>query len=217
MAAAKPLQVDVVIDVVCPWCFLGKRRLDKARELVPDLDLQVRYRPFQLDPTLPPEGKDRTRYMLDKFRDQARIDAAHKTLEGLGAEVGIDFAFDRITVTPNTLDAHRLMHWAGKAGKGDAAAERLFALYFTEGADFTRPETLIKAAAEIGLDANDVAAKLAGGTDREAVQAEIDFASRVGITGVPCYVVAGKYAISGAQSPEVLADAFRQIAGETTG
>jgi predicted DsbA family dithiol-disulfide isomerase len=214
MTAAKPLQVDVVIDVVCPWCFLGKRRLDKALELVPDLDLSIRYRPFQLDPTLPPEGKDRTRYMLDKFHDQARIDAAHKTLEALGAELGIAFAFDRISVAPNTLDAHRLLRWASEAGKGDAAAERLFALYFEEGADFTRPETLIKAAADVGLDANEVATKLADGTDREAVQAEIDFASRVGITGVPCYVVANKYAISGAQAPEVLADAFRQIAGE---
>jgi predicted DsbA family dithiol-disulfide isomerase len=213
MTTAKPLQVDVVIDVVCPWCFLGKRRLDKARDLVPDLDLTIRYRPFQLDPTLPPQGKDRTRYMLDKFRDQARIDAAHRNLEALGAEVGIDFAFDRITVAPNTLDAHRVLRWASEAGKGEEAAERLFSLYFSEGADFTKPETLIQAAADVGLDATEVAAKLADGTDRDAVKAEIAFASSVGITGVPCYLVAGKYAISGAQSPEVLADAFRQIAG----
>jgi predicted DsbA family dithiol-disulfide isomerase len=213
MTTAKPLQVDVVIDVVCPWCFLGKRRLDKARDLVPDLDLTIRYRPFQLDPTLPPQGKDRTRYMLDKFRDQARIDAAHRNLEVLGAEVGIDFAFDRITVAPNTLDAHRVLRWASEAGKGEEAAERLFSLYFSEGADFTKPETLIQAAADVGLDATEVAAKLADGTDRDAVKAEIAFASSVGITGVPCYLVAGKYAISGAQSPEVLADAFRQIAG----
>jgi predicted DsbA family dithiol-disulfide isomerase len=208
------LPLDVVIDVVCPWCYVGKRRLDAAMAAVPNLSFQVRYLPFQLDPTIPPEGKDRTRYLLDKFRDPAAIAEMHGRLEAIGREVGIAFAFDRITVSPNTFDAHRLVRWATTAGKGDAIVERLFALYFEEGGDLSRAETLADAAAEIGLDRTEVLADLASDRDRAAIADELAFAQRVGITGVPCTIIARKYAISGAQPAEVLADAFRQIAAE---
>jgi predicted DsbA family dithiol-disulfide isomerase len=210
----KKLDIDVVIDVVCPWCFVGKRRLDAARALVPDIALPTRYRPFQLDPTLPPEGKERNAYMIAKFGDSGRLAAAQERLEAIGHEIGIPFAFDKIKVAPNTLDAHRLLRWATEAGKGEAAAERLFALYFVEGEDIGDAGTLIKAAADIGLDAEAVAAKLADGTDHEAIQAEIESASRAGVTGVPFFIVDNKYAISGAQEAETLAGAFRQIAAD---
>jgi predicted DsbA family dithiol-disulfide isomerase len=211
---ARTLHLDVVIDVVCPWCFLGKRRLDAAIRAVPEIGFTVRYRPFQLDPTLPPEGKDRARYLLDKFRDPARIAAAHDRLAELGKAEGIDFAFDAIRLAPNTLDAHRVIHWATEAGHGEAAVERLFSLYFEDGADLTRPETLADAAAAAGLDRGAVLADLAGPRDRSAVEAEIALATRVGITGVPCTIVASKYAISGAQEADAMADAFRRIAAE---
>lgn len=209
-----PLALDVVIDVVCPWCFVGKRRLDAALKRMPEIDAHVAYRPFQLDPTLPPEGMDRTAYMLGKFGDQARIDAAHASLTEMGRELGILFRFDEIRIAPNTLDAHRLLRWAGAVGKGDEAAEQLFSLYFEAGADLTKAETLIAAGAAIGLDPGDVAARLADGTDRDAVTAEIAFANRIGITGVPCTIVANRFAISGAQPPEVLVDAIRRVAAE---
>jgi predicted DsbA family dithiol-disulfide isomerase len=211
----RSLHLDVVIDVVCPWCFLGKRRLDAAIAAVPDIAFTVRYRPFQLDPTLPPEGKDRTRYLLDKFRDPARIAETHARLEEMGRAEGIAFDFGAITKSPNTLDAHRVIHWASRAGHGEAAVERLFRLYFEEGADLTRAETLADAAAAVGLDRAAVLADLAGSKDRSTVEQEVAFAARVGITGVPCTIVAQKYAISGAQPADALADTFRQIAAET--
>lgn len=214
MTDRTPLRLDVVVDVVCPWCFVGKRRLDRALELVPEIEATVSYRPFQLDPTIPPEGKERKAYMLAKFRDQSRIDAAHANLSEIGRELGIAFDFEAIRLSPNTLDAHRLMRWAGRVGKGDAAAERLFSIYFEEGGDLSDRGVLVKAAAAIGLDPNETAARLADGTDLDEVRKEVAFASEIGITGVPCTIVSNKYAISGAQPPEVLADAIRKIAAE---
>lgn len=211
----RSLHLDVVIDVVCPWCFVGKRRLDAAIAAVPDVAFSVRYRPFQLDPAIPPEGKDRTRYMLDKFRDPARIAEAHARLEDLGRAEGIRFDFDAIRLAPNTFDAHRVVHWAQAAGHGDAIVERLFAQYFENGADLTRAETLADAAEAVGLDRDAVLADLASAKDRSTIDAEIAFAARVGITGVPCTIVSSKYAISGAQATDLLADAFRRIAAET--
>ena len=107
------LTIDVVSDVVCPWCYLGQKRLDHAIAAAPDIDVAVTWRPFQLDPTIPPEGMDRKAYMRAKFGDEARLIDAHARLEALGAAEGIDYAFDAITVSPNTLDAHRVIRWAG--------------------------------------------------------------------------------------------------------
>ena len=214
--ATDKLHLDVVIDVVCPWCFVGKRRLDAAIESLPDIDFTVRYRPFQLDATIPAGGKSREAYLNDKFRDPARVAAMHRQIESVGADLDIPFAFADIEVSPNTLDAHRLVHWATLEGKGDSAVERLFSLYFVEGEDIGQAEVLKRAAADIGMDPEAVATKLANGTDREAVEEEIAFASRLGITGVPCTIVASKFAISGAQPADVMADALRQIAAETS-
>ncbi|MBH0239731.1 DsbA family oxidoreductase [Methylobrevis albus] len=209
---APAVTVDVFSDVVCPWCFLGKRNLEAALPLLGDLAVEVRWRPFQLDPTIPPEGKDRTRYMLDKFKDPARIEAAHHRLETLGADRGIGFAFDRIKIAPNSLDAHRLIRWAAESGRQSEVVEGLFSAFFEKGHDLSLPETLVAVATDAGLDPDAVAADLASDRDVEAVLAEIAYAGRLGITGVPCYVLAGRYAVSGAQPPEVLADAIRQAA-----
>lgn len=214
--AKDPLHLDVVIDVVCPWCFVGKRRLDAAMEALPDIDFSVRYRPFQLDPTIPPEGKSREDYLSDKFRDPARVAAMHRQLETIGSDLDIPFAFASIEKSPNTLDAHRLVHWAGLEGKGDAAVERLFSLYFVEGEDIGDAEVLRRAAEDVGMDGGEVARKLADGIDTQVIEEEVAFASRIGITGVPCTIVASKFAISGAQPADVMADALRQIAAETS-
>ncbi|WP_026791288.1 DsbA family oxidoreductase [Pleomorphomonas oryzae] len=208
------LHLDVIADVVCPWCFLGKRRLDAAIADLDDLDIEVRYRPFQLDPTIPPDGIEREEYIIGKFGSADALDEAHARLFSLGADVGITYAFDLIEKTPNTLDAHRLVRWAAAEGLADPMIERLFSLFFEEGADLTNAETLVAAAEEVGLDGDEVTMKLEDGVDLDAVKADIAHAGRMGITGVPTVVVENKFAISGAQTSEVLVDALRRIAAE---
>jgi len=208
------LRLDVIVDVVCPWCFLGKRRLDAAIADLDDLDIEVRYRPYQLDPDIPKAGIDREEYVIGKFGSADALDEAHARLVDLGADVGISYAFDLIERSPNTLDAHRLVRWAAAEGVGEPMLERLFSLYFEEGGDLSSLDTLIAAAEEMDLDGDEVTMKLEDGTDLEAVKAEIAHAGRIGITGVPTVVVENKFAISGAQTPEVLVEAFRKIAAE---
>lgn len=214
MGETVSLSVDVVSDVVCPWCFIGQRRLDKAAAVVEGVEVHVAWRPFQLDPTIPPGGQDRRQYMLAKFGSEERIRDIHARIEPLGAAEGIAFAFDAIRVAPNTLDAHRVVRWAGAAGEAvqNRLVRRLFRLYFEEGADVGDPAVLAAAAGEAGMDAAVVETLLPTDADADAVRSEIATASRMGITGVPCFLIEGKYAVMGAQEAEVLADALRRIA-----
>ena len=214
MTDRQTLTIDVVSDVVCPWCYLGQKRLDHAIAAAPDIDVAVTWRPFQLDPTIPPEGMDRKAYMRAKFGDEARLHDAHARLEALGAAEGIDYAFDAITVSPNTLDAHRVIRWAGANGPEaqNKLVRLLFKLYFEEGADIGDRAVLAQAAGEAGMDAAVVEAMLASDADRDAVAEEAATASRMGVTGVPCFLFEGKYAVMGAQDTSTLTDAIRQIA-----
>lgn len=214
MSAKQSIVVDVVSDVICPWCFVGQKRLDSAAAALPDIDIDIRWRPYQLDPTIPAGGKDRHRYMIDKFGSEERIRQIHQRLERLGVDEGINFAFDAIKVTPNTLDAHRVIRWAGSAGPEvqNRLVRRLFQLNFEEGADIGSHEVLIAAAREAGMDTAVVETLLPTEADVDAVRAEIATASRMGISGVPCFLLEGKYAVMGAQDPEALADAIRQVA-----
>ena len=214
MSEPVSLSVDVVSDVVCPWCFIGQKRLDKAVAAAGDIDVHVNWRPFQLDPTIPRGGQDRRQYMLAKFGSEQRIRDIHARIEPLGAAEGIAFAFDAIEVAPNTLDAHRVARWAGAAGEAvqNRLVRRLFQLYFEEGADVGDHAVLAAAASEAGMDAAVVETLLPTDADVEAVRNEIATASRMGITGVPCFLIEGKYAVMGAQETDVLADALRQIA-----
>ncbi|MER8365938.1 DsbA family protein [Mesorhizobium sp. M0991] len=207
------ITVDVVSDVVCPWCFIGQKRLDKAIAAV-DIDVHIRWRPFQLDPTIPPEGKNRRDYMVAKFGSEQRIREIHGRIEPLGEAEGISFAFDAIKVAPNTLDAHRLIRWAGTAGEAvqNRLVRRLFQLNFEEGANLGDHAVLIEAAREAGMDASVVETLLPTDADVEAVRTEIATASRMGISGVPCFLLEGKYAVMGAQDADTLADALRQVA-----
>ncbi|TPK70318.1 DsbA family protein [Mesorhizobium sp. B2-4-15] len=214
MSEANAITVDVVSDVVCPWCFIGQKRLDKAVAAAGDVDVHIRWRPFQLDPTIPPQGKDRREYMLAKFGSDERIREIHGRIEPLGEAEGISFAFDAIKVAPNTLDAHRLIRWAGAAGAAvqNRLVRRLFQLNFEEGVNIGDHAVLVEAAREAGMDASVVATLLPTDADAEAVRAEIATASRMGITGVPCFLLEGKYAVMGAQDVDTLADAIRQVA-----
>ncbi|TPN39304.1 DsbA family protein [Mesorhizobium sp. B2-3-3] len=214
MSEANAITVDVVSDVVCPWCFIGQKRLDRAVAAAGDVDVTIRWRPFQLDPTIPPQGKDRREYMLAKFGSDERIREVHGRIEPLGEAEGISFAFDAIKVAPNTLDAHRLIRWAGAAGAAvqNRLVRRLFQLNFEEGVNIGDLAVLVEAAREAGMDASVVATLLPTDADAEAVRAEIATASRMGITGVPCFLLEGKYAVMGAQDVDTLADAIRQVA-----
>lgn len=208
------ISVDVVSDVVCPWCYIGQKRLGKAVAGLADVDVHVRWRPFQLDPTIPAEGKDRRAYMLDKFGSEERIHQIHARIEPLGAAEGIAFAFDAIKVAPNTLDAHRVIRWAGAVGETEQnrLVDRMFKLNFEEGANLGDHAVLVEAARESGMDTSIVESLLPTDADVEAVRAEIATASRMGITGVPCFLLENKYAVMGAQDVEALADAIRQVA-----
>ncbi|MEQ1954824.1 DsbA family oxidoreductase [Mesorhizobium sp. CN2-181] len=216
MSERQTVSIDVVSDVVCPWCYLGQKRLEKAAASLPEIDVEISWRPFQLDPTIPPEGKDRRQYMMAKFGSEERIRQIHARIEPLGEAEGIDFAFDAIKISPNTIDAHRVIRWAASAESGvqNAVVKRLFSLYFEEGRNIGDRVVLAEAARDAGMDATVVEAMLATDADREAVETEVATASRMGITGVPCFLLENRYAVMGAQDTETLADAIRQVAAE---
>ena len=197
------LEIDVISDVVCPWCYLGKRKLDAAMKQVEAFTYDVRWRPFQLDPTIPPEGIARSEYMSRKFGPE-KIAAIHARLEEAGKEEGLTFAFDKITRSPNTLDAHRLIRWAQPSGKQSDIVERLFNLYFVEGQDIGDRNVLIDVARETGLDVDLITRLFVEGVDIVPVQEEMSTAARMGISGVPFFIFGGKYAVSGAQPVDAL-------------
>lgn len=210
----KKITIDVVSDVVCPWCFLGRKRLENALAMLPEVEAEIRWRPFQLDPTLPPQGKDRGVYMREKFGNGSKIDDIHKQLTELGDENGIVFDFEAITRAPNTLDAHRVIHWAAQAAPDtqNKLVGSLFSLYFEQGQDIGDHEVLVDAAASVGMDAAVVARLLESDADKATIREEIDTANRIGVRGVPCFIIDQKYAVMGAQTADVLADAIRQTA-----
>ncbi|MCX7303953.1 MAG: DsbA family protein [Hyphomicrobiales bacterium] len=214
MQEKQNLRIDVVSDVVCPWCFLGQKRLDQAIASSPGVDVAVSWRPFQLDPTIPREGMDRAAYMRGKFGDGDGLRAAHARLESLGRAVGIDYAFDAIKVSPNTLDAHRVIRWAGAASPEvqNKLVRNLFRLYFEQGVNIGDHAALADAASDAGMDRAVVESLLASDADRDAVAEEAATAARMGVSGVPCFLFEGKYAVMGAQDVDTLVDAIRQIA-----
>ncbi len=207
----KAISVDVVSDVICPWCFLGKRRLDKAIALLDGIKVAVNWRPFFLDPTIPAEGMSRRTYLENKFGAD-RLKTIHDPLVTAGKEDGVFYAFDKITRTPNTLDAHRLIRWSHDAGKQHDVTERLFMAYFSLGIDVGDRAVLTRIAGEAGMDEAEVSAKLENGTDIDAVNAEVESAYRMGVTGVPCFIFAQRHGLMGAQPAEVLADAIGKLA-----
>lgn len=206
--------VEVVSDVVCPWCFIGKRRLEKALVLVPDIAVEVRWMPFQLDPTVPADGMDRALYLKRRFGSAEDIARVYAPVEAAGKAEDIPFAFDRITRSPNTIDAHRVIRWAGVEGVQDAVVERLFRLYFLDGGDLTSRAVLAAAAAAAGMDGTVVERLLASDADRDAVAGEAAQARAIGIEGVPAFLIARRYAVLGAREPEVIAGAIARAAAE---
>ncbi|PZF76767.1 disulfide bond formation protein DsbA [Aestuariivirga litoralis] len=204
--------IDVVSDVICPWCFLGKRRLDAALAAL-DMDVFIRWRPYMLDPTIPPEGLDRHQYMLNKFGAE-KLKTIHDPLIEAGRELDVPYRFDLITRTPNTLDAHRLIRWSHTVERQTEMVERLFMAYWSEGKDVGDRDVLAACAGEAGINAQQIRELLDTEQDVEETRAEIQHATNIGVTGVPTFILAQSYALVGAQSPAVLVDAISRVAKE---
>jgi len=208
-----PLRIDVVSDVVCPWCFIGKRRLEKALALRPDIAAEVFYRPYFLNPWIPREGIDRKVYLERKFGSVERYEAIAARVAMAAASEGLIYAVDKIARQPNTLDCHRLILWARDGAGPGRMKQRLMELYFSEGADLTDQAVLIKAAADCGLEPERVRQLLESDADIGTIEQEANAAKEAGIEGVPCFIFGGALAVSGAQSPEYLAEAMARATG----
>ena len=210
------LDIDIVSDVVCPWCYLGQRRLGLALEsLKEEISANITWKPYQLEPNAPPEGFDALDYLARKIGGAERVRQSHEMLTSMGAEIGLPFAFEKTKILPNTLDAHRLVLWAGQvdAATQDRVAHALFTANFVEGRNVGDREVLADIAGASGMDSEDVRRRLDTEKDRDTVRQEIANTQRMGVSGVPFFVIDGKYAISGAQGVDVFTNALRQVAG----
>jgi predicted DsbA family dithiol-disulfide isomerase len=189
---------------VCPWCFIGKRKLERALSLRPEVPFDIRWRAYRLDPTIPRGGVDRRAYMKAKFGDSPRTSAMSDAIKAAGDSVDIAFAFDRIEKRPDTIDSHRLIRWAANDDRQNEVVERLFKAYFEEGRDIGDPAVLIDVASDAGMDGTLVRELLAKDADRELIEQEDALAHRMGISGVPTFIFANKYLISGAHDADKL-------------
>ena len=199
------MQIDFISDVVCPWCFIGKRRLARAMALRPNIAFDVRFRPYQLDPGVPREGVDRAAYMIQRFGADAMLKEAHEAISMEGAKEGIEFDWAAIEKRPNTINAHRLIRWAETQGVQDEVVERLFIAYFENGEDIGDIRVLADIADMCGMDGAQIADMLESDTDFQLVEREDKLAREMGVTGVPAMIFANKVAVTGAREPEVLA------------
>ncbi|MDX2223557.1 MAG: DsbA family oxidoreductase [Rhodospirillaceae bacterium] len=198
------MRVDIVYDTVCPWCYVGKRRFERALKMRPHLKPQLRFRSFLLNPDLPMQGVDRREYLERKFGSSAQYDRIVEALVFTGKGEGITFALDKIKRTPNSANSHRLVRLAQILNRQNEAVDAVFSAYFERGLDIGNVEVLVRLGDEIGLDKQMVYAHLTAETDLNAVYAENARMHRLGITGVPCYVFNESRAIAGAQEPDIL-------------
>jgi predicted DsbA family dithiol-disulfide isomerase len=206
--------VDVISDVICPWCFIGKKRLERAISAFEDQQIRVRWFPYQLNPTMPKEGISRKEYRIRKFGSWEGSLGLDARVNAVGDTEGIHFAFDRIERTPNTVDAHRLIWVADQEGCQNAVVEALFAAYFTEGRDFTDRQTLIDVVAEAGLERQLAEATLNSDEGIVAIKEAEELSRRHQVSGVPFFIVNNEITLSGAQQPNVFLEAFGQVSGE---
>jgi len=198
------MQLDVVFDTVCPWCYIGKRRLERAVAMRPNCDVRIRWRPFMLNPDMPPDGIDRTAYLIKKFGSETRVRRVYGTIGEAGHSVEIDFAFDRIQRTPNSVSSHRLVRHAADVMDVSPLIERLFEAYFINGIDIGDTKVLVGIGEDFGLDRAALQAYLDSDLDVAEIYEENARAHRLGINGVPAFAFEGNMMISGAQEPEVL-------------
>ncbi|WNJ98684.1 DsbA family oxidoreductase [Thalassospiraceae bacterium LMO-JJ14] len=198
------MQLDVIFDTVCPWCYIGKRRLERALALRPNADVRIRWRPFMLNPDMPAGGIDRTAYLIKKFGSETRVRRVYGAIGEAGQSVEIDFAFERIHRTPNSVPSHRLIRYAAQSIEVSPLVEQLFSAYFIDGIDIGKTETLAEIGASFDLDPEALGKYLESDADVAEIYEENARAHRLGINGVPAFAFEGNMVISGAQEPEVL-------------
>jgi predicted DsbA family dithiol-disulfide isomerase len=189
---SKPVRIDVVSDVVCPWCFIGKKRLERAVAMTPGIPVEVHFRPYFLNDWIPLEGMPREQYLTTKFGSPESYRDIAQRVAAVADSEGLVYASDRINRQPSTRDAHRLIRWAEGIGKAPEMKQRLMDLYFAEGADLSNTDGLVHAAAETGLDPAQVSTDLASGEDIAEVEQEVQMVKEAGIQGVPMFIFAGK-------------------------
>lgn len=210
------IKVDIFSDAICPWCYVGKKRLEKAMAvLTPEHAFEVRWHPFQLNPQTPAEGVDRTAYLARKFGGPDRLREMDARMKEVGREEGIEFNQEKILKTPNTMNAHRLIGWSARAGNQDALVENLFRAYFTEGRDIGDAAVLARVAGESGLSAVEAAAFLAGEEGRAEVLKAEEEIKRAGVRGVPFFILNGRAFLEGAEPPEAFIQAVGDLSGVT--
>jgi predicted DsbA family dithiol-disulfide isomerase len=215
-AARASVHIDVVSDVVCPWCYIGKHRLETAVKLVPDINVTINWRPYFLNPWIPREGIDRQTYLKTKFGSVERYGVIAQRVAAAAATEGLIYAADRIKRQPNTLDCHRLILWSHSSIDPGQMKQRLMELYFAEGADLSDVNTLIAAAVDCGMDGDVVRRLLASDTDIGRVEGEAASAKTGGIDGVPTFILGDSVVVTGAHSPEDLASAIERSARRDT-
>ena len=203
--------LDIISDPICPWCYIGKAKLDRALEAAPDHPFEIEWKPFQLNPDMPAEGMDRREYLELKFGGREGAIRVYGEIARTAEEAGLDIAFEKIKRTPNTLNAHRLIHWARAEECQTQVVSQLFKRYFREGQDISDHDVLVDVATTVGMDATLVARLLEGDADLAETIAEDKKAREMGVQGVPCFIVGATYALSGAQSPELWAKVIAEI------
>ena len=206
------VHVEVVSDVVCPWCYIGEHRLEAAIAQVPDIDVEVNWRPYFLNPWIPREGIDRQTYLETKFGSVERYSAIAERVAAAAAMEGLVYDAEKMSRQPNTLDCHRLILWSRSASDPGRMKQRLMELYFAEGGDLSDPKALIQAAVDCGMDGDLVRRLLASDADVDRIENEAESAKEAGIDGVPCFIFGGSMIVTGAQSPEYLANAIQRVA-----
>ncbi|MEY8802752.1 DsbA family oxidoreductase [Leisingera sp. XS_AS12] len=210
------VKLDILSDPICPWCYIGKTHLDKALADVPDHPFVIEWHPFQLNPDMPREGMDRREYLERKFGGKEGAVKAYAPVVEHAEKAGLSINFEGMTRTPNTLDAHRLIHWAGIEGKQSLIVDALFEAYFIKARDIGDHDVLTELAEEAGLDAAAIRRLLEGDSDVETIQSRDAHSRKMGVTSVPTFIVANQHAVPGAQQPElwkqVIADIQQQLA-----
>ena len=213
-------KLDIISDPICPWCYIGKTKLDRALEKHPEHDLVIEWHPFQLNPTMPAEGMDRREYLEAKFGGKEGAVRVYGGIAQAAEAAGVDINFEGSKRTPSTLNAHRLLHWAALEGKQNAVVDRLFKAYFREGMDISGHDTLVDIASGAGMDAEVTRRLLESDADAQNIRERDASARERGVSGVPCFVIANHYVVQGAQDTEMwdkviseLSDAHTKDAG----
>jgi len=208
------VKLDIISDPICPWCYIGKTLLDQALAARPDHPFEIEWHPFQLNPDMPEEGMDRRAYLEGKFGGKEGAVQAYLPVVERAEQAGLKIDFEGITRTPNTLDAHRLIHWAGIEGRQMPVAMALFRAYFEEGRDIGAPDVLADIADSAGMDAAVVLKLLQSTADAGDIRKRDAAFREMGVTGVPCFIVAGKHAVPGCQPPELWLKVIDEITGQ---